>query len=119
MKNVFLKLGALILLASTGCCCQKGSAVVMEKNAVLIDVRTPREFAEGALDGAVNIPHDIIGERISALVPDKKTPIYLYCRSGRRVGVAMATLKEQGYSVMHNLGGIEEARTKLALPEKK
>lgn len=119
MKTFLMKMCSLLLFTTTGCCCNSTPAVVMEKNALLIDVRTPEEFRSGAIPDALNMPHDRIGETIASAAPDKKTPLYLYCRSGRRVGVAMATLKEQGYSVMHNLGGIEEARKKLALPEKK
>lgn len=87
----------------------------MPKNARLIDVRTPEEFKTGALPGAVNIPHDQAGVKVPQLVKDKKTPLYLYCRSGRRVQSAMKVLKEKGYTVIWNLGGLEEAGKKLKL----
>lgn len=93
-------------------CVHKEEALVIDKNAILIDVRTPEEFASGHIEGAVNISHDIIGNNIAEVVPDKSTPIYMYCRSGRRVGVAMEILSGLGYTNMYNLGGFEEAKEK-------
>ena len=55
---------------------------------VLVDVRTSREFAAGALPGALHIPHFRIAEGITGMAPDKDTPIVLYCRSGRRSSIA-------------------------------
>ena len=109
-KNIFLMIGALLLTAVSGC-------LPLEWNdGVLIDVRSPQEFQEGALKGAINIPHTMIGEKIEAVVPDKSTPIFLYCRSGRRVESAMKVLKAKKYTALCNLGGIEEARQELRLP---
>ena len=116
LKKIFTGLSAILLLAGSGCSCGKKNGVVMEKNAILIDVRSVEEYNSGFLKGAVNIPHTLIGDRIGSIAPDKKTPLYLYCRSGRRVGVAMESLKAGGYTVMYNLGGLEEARRKLDLP---
>ena len=82
----------------------------MQKNAVLIDVRSAEEFSSGHLQGAVNIPHTEIAEKISGVAAAKNTPLYLYCRSGRRVGLAMEVLQKLGYTVMFNLGGYEEAK---------
>lgn len=90
---------------------------MVDKDGVLIDVRTPEEFASGHIDGAINISHDVIGEKIDDFVPDKTTPIYMYCRSGRRVGVAMETLSSLGYTNMYNLGGFEEAKEKWNIEE--
>ena len=71
------------------------------------------EFNAGHIAGAVNIPHTAIAEKISSVTNDKSTPLYLYCRSGRRVGIAMESLKNSGYKTMYNLGGMEEAEEKL------
>ena len=81
MKTFLMKMCSLLLFTTTGCC-NSTPAVVMEKNALLIDVRTPEEFRSGAIPGALNMPHDRIGETIASAAPDKKTPLYLYCRSG-------------------------------------
>ena len=69
------------------------------KPAVIIDVRTPQEFASGHIDGAVNIPYDQIGKSIDSLKGVKKdSPILLYCRSGRRSAIARSVLDGQGFS---------------------
>lgn len=76
---------------------------------VLIDTRTQEEFNTGYVPGAVLIPYDEIADRISEVAPDKSTPILLYCRSGRRAGIAEKTLTEMGYEKVHNLGGLQDA----------
>ena len=85
---------------------------MVDKNAILIDVRSEEEFIEGHIDGAINIPYDVIAEKIVEVTSDKTMPLYLYCRSGRRVGVAIDTLQPMGYTNLHNLGGFEEAKKK-------
>ena len=80
------------------------------KNAVLLDVRTPREFAAGHIPGAVNLDYrEIVPQNagmIEEALPDKSAPIYSYCRSGARSGMAVGILKQMGYMRVTNLGGI-------------
>lgn len=83
---------------------------------VLIDVRTPAEWNEGHLDGAILIPYEKIGEEIGKVAPDKSGKINLYCRSGRRSGIALDTLKKLGYEDVTNLGSVKDASDKLQLP---
>jgi phage shock protein E len=80
---------------------------------VVIDVRTEAEWNAGHLEGAVLIPHDRITQGITAAVPDKKTPIYLYCRSGRRTGLALDALKKAGYENVISLDTLEKASREL------
>jgi phage shock protein E len=80
---------------------------------VVIDVRTESEWNAGHLQGAVLIPHEQIAEGISKIESDKKAKIYLYCRSGRRSGLALDVLKKSGYEDVVNLGTLEEAAKKL------
>jgi len=86
--------------------------LVREEGAVLLDVRTAEEFAEGHVDGAVNIPHDEIGAReaeVDALQGgEKDRAIVVYCRSGRRSGIAKQTLIESGRTQVSNLGGVDD-----------
>jgi phage shock protein E len=79
-----------------------------QPDAILIDVRTPEEFAQGALPGARQIEFDRIAGQIAAIAPDKNQPIVLYCRSGRRSGIALQTLYELGYHNVTNAGGYEK-----------
>lgn len=72
----------------------------------LIDVRTPEEFSEGHLRGAVN--HDwydsLFVDKVSAAY-DKSAPLYIYCRSGRRASEAAAALSKAGFEVFNLAGG--------------
>ena len=87
----------------------------MEKNALLIDVRTPEEFAAGHLKGAVNIPAGNI-DLLQKKGAKKDSPLYLYCRSGRRVKAAVKDLKKEGYTCLYDFGGMKEAGKRLSLP---
>ena len=91
-------------------------AVTLQSGGVLLDVRSPEEFASGHLRGAVNIPHDRIAEEIAAAVPDKSAQVILYCRSGRRANTALETLRAMGYTNVSNYGGLEDAQERLGLP---
>jgi phage shock protein E len=81
---------------------------IMDKAGILIDVRTPEEYAEGHLAGSINIDFKAADfrQRIDSL--DKKGTYLLYCRSGNRSGKAMDEMKGEGFSGLYNLeGGIE------------
>ena len=90
-----------------------------ESGYILLDVRTPEEHKIGYLEGAVLLPLAELESKISSKVADKNTPVYIYCRSGRRAGTAVETLKAMGYTDLHNLGGLKDAREKLNIPIKK
>ena len=78
-------------------------------DAILLDVRTPDEVAQGVIRNAANIDfYD--GSFIAALDKlDKSKPVLIYCRSGRRSGVAMSKMSELGFTEIYNLqGGIIE-----------
>lgn len=83
-------------------------------NAVIVDVRTAEEFASGHFPGAINVPHDLIVEGLSARSVSPNTPLVLYCRSGNRSGKAEATLRSVGYSQLQNAGDLN---TLLAVHE--
>ena len=118
MKALLLILSGIILLAVSGCCSIE-SKVSMETNAVLLDVRTPEEHQSGYLEGAVLLPLAELESKIVNEVPDKNTPIYIYCRSGKRAGTAVDKLKAMGYTDLHNLGGLKDAQEKLDIPVSK
>jgi phage shock protein E len=75
-----------------------------------IDVRTESEYADGHVEGAVLIPYTEIAARIDEVTTDKDARIYLYCRSGRRSGIALQALEEAGYANAVNAGGLNDAR---------
>ncbi|WP_077755615.1 rhodanese-like domain-containing protein [Shewanella psychrophila] len=79
----------------------------IDAGATVIDVRTAEEFAAGHLDNAINIPFEEIAAEIKKLDIAKDTQIVLYCRSGRRSGIAFDTLVSEGYTNSYNGGGFE------------
>lgn len=80
---------------------------------LVIDVRTTKEYDSGHIDGALHIPYEIIGDKITDLSKDKGRDIVLYCQSGRRSGIAQKTLQDMGYKRVVNAGGIADYRRKL------
>ena len=73
----------------------------------IIDVRTKEEYDAGHLSNAINIPYTKIKEEIKEHVENKKTKILLYCRSGRRSGIANKILHDMGYVNAINAGAFE------------
>jgi molybdopterin/thiamine biosynthesis adenylyltransferase/rhodanese-related sulfurtransferase len=72
---------------------------------VLIDVREPDEFDQGAIDGSVHIARGNLESRIAAVVPDRSTPIVITCQSGARSAFAARSLEELGYEDVASLAG--------------
>ena len=68
-----------------------------EQRPLVLDVRTPEEYADGHVPGAVLIPHDQLATRLDAL--DRDRPIVVYCRTGRRSGLAETLLRQHGHEV--------------------
>jgi len=74
----------------------------MQEGGLLVDVRTPDEYAEGHMTGAVNIPLDRIGRAQSELGATDR-PIVVYCRSGNRSGQATRVLAGLGYGRVYDI----------------
>lgn len=76
-----------------------------DTSVVLLDVRTPEEFAEGHLPGAINIDfkNPDFSSRIDSL--DKAKSYDLYCRSGHRSGESLKLMQEKGFKNVHHLEG--------------
>ena len=83
------------------------SELIENPSVVLLDVRTAKEYAEGHLDGAINIDQgqDDFLEKATAALPASKK-IAIYCRSGRRSANAAGKLAEKGYQCVNLKGGI-------------
>ncbi|MBT8047660.1 MAG: rhodanese-like domain-containing protein [Xanthomonadales bacterium] len=90
------------------------SSCLWASEPLWIDVRTADEYVSGHVDGAVNIPYTEITSRIGEVAEDKEAPIYVYCRSGRRSGIALESLQQAGFTNVVNVGGLEDARAKAA-----
>jgi rhodanese-related sulfurtransferase len=72
-------------------------------HVLVLDVRTPQEFASGHVPGAVNIPHDQVASHLGEIPKDGE--IVLYCHSGRRVMLAAEELAANGYEKLAHLEG--------------
>jgi molybdopterin/thiamine biosynthesis adenylyltransferase/rhodanese-related sulfurtransferase len=75
------------------------------EGAVWIDVREGDEWSEGHVPGAVHVPRGHLESRIEAAVPDRETPVVLYCAAGNRSAFAAKTLGALGYASVHSLVG--------------
>lgn len=84
--------------------------LVEQQGALLLDVRTPAEYAEHHLPNSLLIPHDQVGRRITEVLEaqggDKSKPIVVFCRAGGRAQSAKMALMANGFTEVTNLGGI-------------
>lgn len=94
MLNIFKKL--------LGVDNNENLAILIKSNSFLVDVRTPLEFADGSVKGAVCIPLDKIESQL-AKFKDKKH-IIVFCRSGNRSGQAKSILNQSGFTNVTNGG---------------
>ncbi len=85
--------------------------------ATLIDVRTDEEIATGSLPGALAIQHTEIIAGVAALDISTDTTLVLYCRSGRRSGMAASALQAAGYTRVMNGGGYSSLAAALGTGE--
>ena len=81
--------------------------LAIEHEALLVDVRTPEEFADGHYPGAINIPHETILDGLNQLGVTADIAVILYCRSGNRSGQAKQVLQQKGFTEARNAGGLE------------
>lgn len=74
-------------------------------SSLVLDVRTPEEFAAGHVENALNIPHDRLAERLPEIQKFATAPVVVYCKSGRRAGLATELLAEAGFTNLRHLTG--------------
>ena len=87
-----------------------------ESPFVLIDVRTPEEFAAGHIPGALNIPYDELPARLHELEGRQGDEVVVYCRTGRRAKIAEDALTEAGFAFVRDLEGHMVAWTAADYP---
>jgi molybdopterin/thiamine biosynthesis adenylyltransferase/rhodanese-related sulfurtransferase len=83
---------------------------------VLVDVRDPDEYRDGAIEPATNISRGFLEFRIGTAAADPKTPIVLYCQSGLRSMLAAKALHDLGYENVTNLQGGYQKWAQSGLP---
>ena len=79
-----------------------------ESNYIILDVRTPDEFATGHIPGAINVANESIADKEPAVLPNKEQLIMVYCRSGNRSKKAADKLAKMGYTNIVEFGGINQ-----------
>jgi len=111
-----LALGAALALSVvlSGCAAATSSAIVIGEDTVVVDVRTPAEYAGGHLDGAINIDFQSpqFDAAIAELDPDDEYVVY--CQTGNRSAQAVAAMEDAGLDVQ-DPGGISEAERATGL----
>ena len=80
--------------------------IIKDSNVVLLDVRTPSEYQQGHIPGAINVANESISTEAIPELPDKNQLIMVYCRSGRRSKEAAEKLVKLGYTNIVEFGGI-------------
>jgi len=123
MKSIQTLLATTIALTLGACAPNEASSALpdrdpklahqlVDKGALLLDVRTREEFEKGHLGGAVLVPHTELEGRLDEVAKqvDGKSshPIVVYCRSGKRAGTAKEILLKAGYTQVTNLGGMSD-----------
>ncbi len=93
-----------------------GQPVTVDAATIVIDVRTPEEFSQGHLEGAVNL--DVEGGAFEQGLTelDPAGSYIVYCRSGRRSAHAAALMAERGFADVIDLGSFEQAASATGLP---
>lgn len=84
---------------------------------IWLDVRSLEEFNQGHLEGALHVPHSQIAEKIVELIPNKDAEVKLYCRSGRRSGLALEAMEQLGYRNVSNAGAYSQLKEEQAEPK--
>ena len=76
-----------------------------DSSLVVLDVRTPAEFAEGHVPGAINIPHTDLAARVTEIAAAREKDIVVYCKSGVRTEEALGVLGKAGFKRLYHLKG--------------
>jgi rhodanese-related sulfurtransferase len=76
-----------------------------DPDLVVLDVRTPAEFAAGHVPGARNVSHELLASRLDELSAARDKQVVLYCRSGRRTLLAEDVLRKAGFTRLAHLEG--------------
>lgn len=123
-KGIWIAVAVLVVLAVVAAMALRGGQGAAESGAyhkitaaeakemidaggvTVVDVRTPAEYAEAHIEGAVNVPNETIGGDSPALLPDKDAALLLHCRTGVRSKQAAEKLVKLGYTKIYDFGGI-------------
>lgn len=122
LRKLLTPLLAVALLVGAAGCSTTASAessaptVSVQEGTIVIDVRTPEEYAAGHLVGAILL--DLNSGEFAEMLPslDPNAEYLVYCRSGNRSGQAVAMMVHEGFVSVTNLGSVEAASIATGLP---
>jgi rhodanese-related sulfurtransferase len=86
------------------------------EDPIILDVRTPREYQQGHVTGAVNLPYQQIGRRLADLEQIRDKQIVVYCEVGPRARVAQSMLQQAGFADVKHLAGDMAGWRRARLP---
>jgi len=95
------------------------AVMLLNQDALILDVRENSEFKDGHITKARHIPLSQVAKRVSELNKYKERPIVAVCRSGSRSGHACSTLRRAGFTNVSNLAGGMAAWNRAGLPIEK
>ncbi|UYN84595.1 MAG: rhodanese-like domain-containing protein [Microcella sp.] len=116
MRRILLSIAlALGLALGASACASPAEPRALDAGTVVIDVRTPAEFASGHLEGAVNL--DVQSADFEARVAelDPAGSYFVYCRSGNRSGQAIDRMRALGFTDLTNGGSVEAASSSTGI----
>ena len=99
----------VVMITYTKITFEEAKNMLDEGGCIMFDVRTDEEFFTGHAEGAVNFDVDTINaESAAELIPNKDTPIIVYCKTGERAKLAAEALCELGYTNVYDVGSLVE-----------
>ena len=115
-SGFFLLLPVVQGAAASGITPTEAVQCMNREKAVVIDVCSADEFAQGHIKGAVNVPLDELESRLDKAVKNKSNPVILVCAAGARSKRAQAMAQKLGYEKVHSLQGGLKAWKEANLP---
>lgn len=114
-RSLSIGVAALALAFSISGCASPPASIELGADTVIVDVRTPAEYATGHLDGAINI--DFQSPSFDDVVAglDSEADYVVYCQSGNRSAQAVTVMEDADLAV-RDAGGIDEATKATGLP---
>jgi rhodanese-related sulfurtransferase len=97
----------------------EATALINRRNAVILDVREPKEYEGGRIPNAVHLPQSQLASRGQELKKLTARPVIAYCANGRRSRLAAGALKKLGFAEVYSLRGGLRSWSEAGLPVEK
>ena len=115
LRAVALGAALALSVAMSGCAATASPSVAIGEDTVVVDVRTPAEYAGGHLDGAVNLDVSAADFATELAELDPSAEYVVYCQSGNRSSRAVAQMEQAGFTSVEDAGGISSAAAATGL----